>query len=73
MYRIYAMLTGSGNDCVHVEIGSRALTRQGMRHIAEPCVQHVGIVFGIDHDAGPAQSGGRPRDTDGDLAAIGDQ
>ena len=64
---------GGGNDRLDVEIGARAPAGNFVRRVGRADMQRQRVVGGIDRDGGKAGLARGPRDTNGDLAAVGDQ
>jgi hypothetical protein len=56
-----------------VEIGRRTASLERVRLVDPLHMQRGGVVLGMDADRGDAELGGGLGDSDGDLAAIGDQ
>ena len=56
-----------------VQVGRRTQAGEAMRFVRNAGVQAGVVVFGIHGDRANAEVGSRARDSDGDLAAIGDQ
>ena len=73
MQRVAAGGLGRGNDGFDIEIGPRAPPRDFVGRIGRADMQRQGIVGGVDRNGGKAGLAGSARDTNGDLAAIGDQ
>jgi hypothetical protein len=73
MHRLAAGLQGRGDQGLSVQIGSRPGSGQGDRRVGPAGVQRLGVVGRIDRDRVAAELRGGARDTDGDLAAVGDQ
>ena len=76
MHAIAAAFPGRSDDGVDVEIATHRIAAGGAdlaRRAREPGVQRQGIGRREDGDRVDAERGRRPRDADGDLAAIGDQ
>ena len=73
MHRIAPRRQGCGDQGLGVQIGARshALQRHGI--VGALAMQGGHVIFGIDRNGADAEVGGGAGDTDGDLAAIGDQ
>ena len=56
-----------------VQVGGRALTRQGPEFVGHAEVQAVGVVFRIHGNGRQTHVGRSAGDADGDLAPVGDQ
>ncbi len=73
MQRVAAGGLGRGNDGFDIEIGPRAPPRDFVGRIGRADMQRQGIIGGVDRNRRKAGLPGSARDTNGDLAAIGDQ
>ncbi len=73
MERIGAALPGRRDQGRDVEVGGGAGRGQRDGPIGEADVQRLGIVAGMDGDATEARIARRTDQSDGDLAAVGDQ
>jgi hypothetical protein len=73
MNRLAAGLFGDLDDLCGVEIGGRADAAQPASLVAAQTMERSRVVLRKDDDRANAELGGRARDADGDLAAIGDQ
>ncbi len=73
MHRVAARRLRGRDDASDIEIGRRAPPLQGLDLIDAPDMQGRRVVLRMDADGGDAEFGGGLGDTDGDLAAIGDQ
>ena len=73
MHRLGAEGSGCGDDRIDVEIGAHPAARQDGGFIAETRVQTVRVIARMDAQGHATEVGQRPRDPDGDLAAISDQ
>src|SRR5690554_2257111 len=70
---IAALLPGQRDNLGNLQIGAGAASAQGHGLIRLAQVQGGGIVLGVDGDAGDIQLGGGAGDSDGNLAAVGNQ
>jgi len=73
MNRLAAGSLCRGDETFTVEIGGGSPAREGDRRIRFHPVQRIGIVFRVNGDAADTQVGAGACDSDGDLAAVGDE
>src|SRR5690606_36695953 len=70
---IAAMLPGQRDQLGDVQVSRRAAARQGHGGVGPVAVQGLGIILGIDRQAGDIQLGGGPGQAAGDFATVGNQ
>jgi hypothetical protein len=73
MDRFATLLARKTDDLLPVEIRSGPRTPQGHGLVSLANVQRIGVVFGEYRGRSDPHLRRRPRDPDGDLAAVGDQ
>ena len=71
--RVAAGRLGRRDHSLDVEVGGRPDALQGAGLVGRADVQRGGVVGRVDGDGRDIQLRRRPRDADGDLAAVGDQ
>ena len=73
MNRAAACLARRGDHCINGKVGGRTFAAQPDRAVSGAHMRRARVVGGMNRDRLDTQSGGGPRNTDRDLAAVSDQ